>query len=201
VIGSQSAFTARFVGAMPWRTSASPSSLPSTAPGHTPIADPTSPTIAASHAIMRRIWPGVAATARSSAISRSRCWIDSPIVPDTTNSAMNIASPPNEAATAISLVRASWRSGASALPRSPPVSTSVPGPAAASSREASKPGPASTPIASTRPGCPATRAASASVRKIAASPTGCRGRATPTTVTVRGASVEASRSFAPTRAR
>ena len=36
-------------------------------------AEPMSPTIAASHPIMRRIWRGVAATARNSAISRSRC--------------------------------------------------------------------------------------------------------------------------------
>ena len=59
----------------------------------------------ASHAIMRRIWPGVAATARSNAISRSRCWIERPIVLATTNTAMNRAIPPKDAATAISLVR------------------------------------------------------------------------------------------------
>ena len=52
---------------------------------------------------MRRIWPGVAATARSSAISRSRCWIDRPIVLATTKIAMNSASPPNDAVTAISV--------------------------------------------------------------------------------------------------
>ena len=52
--------------------------------------------------------------------------------------------------------------------------------------ETSKPGAASTPIASTRPGWPASRVASASVRKIAVCwETGWRGRATPTTVTVR----------------
>ena len=74
-------------------------------------AEPTRPTIAASHAIMRRIWPGVAATARRSAISRSRCWIDRPIVLATTKMAMNSASPPNDAVTAISVVRACWSSG------------------------------------------------------------------------------------------
>ena len=135
-------------------------------PGQTPAAEPTRPTIAASHPIMRRIWPGVAATARSSAISRSRCWIDRPIVLVTTNIAMNSASPANAAVTAISVIRACWSSGCSALPRASPVSTCAP-PAAARRREASKPGPASTPIASTRPGWPASRAASASVRKIA----------------------------------
>ena len=69
----------------------------------------------------------------------------------TTKIAMNSASPPNDAVTAISVVRASWSSGYSALPRASPVSTTAP-PAAARSREASKPGAASTPIASTRPG-------------------------------------------------
>ena len=75
-------------------------------PGQMPAAEPRRPTIAASHAIMRRIWPGVAATARRSAISRSRCWIDRPIVLATTKIAMNSASPPNDAVTAISSVRA-----------------------------------------------------------------------------------------------
>ena len=60
--------------------------------------------------------------------------------------------------------------------------------AAARRREASKPGPASTPMASARPGWPASRDASSSVRKIAVCcPTAWRGRATPTTVTVRAA--------------
>ena len=170
-------------------------------PGQTPAAEPTSPTIAASHAIMRRIWRGVAATARSSAISRSRCWIDRPIVLATTNIAMNSASPANAAVTGINVIRAAWSSGCSALPRASPVSTCAP-PAAARRREASKPGPASTPIASTRPGWPASRSASASVRKIAVCcETGCRGRATPTTVTVRAGSVDASDSRAPSVAR
>ena len=150
-IGSQPALTVRFGGAMPWRTSPWASARPRTAPGQIPAAEPTRPTIVASQAIMRRIWPGVAATARSSAISRSRCWIDRPIVLATTKIAMNSASPPNDAVTAISVVRASWRSGDSALPRASPVRTTAPR-AAARSREASKPGAASTPIASTRPG-------------------------------------------------
>jgi hypothetical protein len=137
---------------MPWRTSPSASSRPRMAPGQTPAAEPTSPTIAASQEIIRRIWPGVPATARRSAISRSRCWIDRPIVLATTKMAMNNASPPNEAVTAISVVRASWRSGYSARPRASPVSTSAPRPATARRPEASKPGPARTPIASTRPG-------------------------------------------------
>ena len=150
-IGSQPALTVRFGGAMPWLTSPSASSRPRIAPGQIPAAEPTRPTIAASHAIMRRIWPGVAATARRSAISRSRCWIDRPIVLATTKIAMNSARPPNDAVTAISVVRAAWSSGYSALPRASPVSTTAPS-AAARRREASKPGPASTPIASTRPG-------------------------------------------------
>ena len=79
------------------------SSRPRIAPGQMPAAEPTRPTIAASQAIMRRIWPGVAATARRSAISRSRCWIDRPIVLATTKIAMNSASPPNDAVTAISV--------------------------------------------------------------------------------------------------
>ena len=54
-IGSQSTVTARFGGAMPWRTSACPSSRPRTIPGQTPRAEPTRPTIAASQAIIRRI--------------------------------------------------------------------------------------------------------------------------------------------------
>ena len=54
---------------------------------------------------MRRIWPGVAATARSSAISRSRCCIDRPSVLATTNIAMNIDSPPKAAVTGIKVVR------------------------------------------------------------------------------------------------
>ena len=82
---------------------------------------------------MRRIWPGVAATARSSAISRSRCWIDRPSVLATTNIAMNIASPPNAAVTGIKIVRVSSSSGYSAAPRAPPVSTCAP-PAAARRR-------------------------------------------------------------------
>ena len=69
----------------------------------------------------------------------------------TTKMAMNSASPPNDAVTAISVVRACWRSGYSALPRASPVSTAAP-PLAARRREASKPRAASTPIASTRPG-------------------------------------------------
>ena len=103
-IGSQSTLTEKVGGAMPWRTSASARARPRMTPGQMPAAEPSRPTIVASHAIMRRIWPGVAATARSSAISRSRCWIERPIVPATTNIAMNSASPPNDAVTAISLV-------------------------------------------------------------------------------------------------
>ena len=86
---------------MPWRTSACPSSSPSSMPGQTPAAEPIRPMSAASHPIMRRICRGVAATARSSAISRSRCWIDRPIVLVTTNIAMNSASPANAAVTGI----------------------------------------------------------------------------------------------------
>ena len=52
----------------------------------------------------------------------------------TTNIAMNSASPPNDAVTAISVVRASWSSGCSARPRASPVSTSAP-PAAARRRD------------------------------------------------------------------
>ena len=69
-------------------------------------------------------------------------------MPATTNIAMNSASPPNDAVTAISLVRACWSSGYSARPRASPVSTTAP-PLAACRREASKPGPARTPTAST----------------------------------------------------
>ena len=115
----------------------------------------------------------------------------------TTNIAMNIASPPNAAVTGIKAVRVRSSSGYSAAPRAPPVSTCAP-PAAARRRETSKPGAASTPIASTRPGCPASRVASASVRKIAVCwETGWRGRATPTTVTVRAGPVAARVSRAP----
>ena len=103
--GIQSAWTAKLGGAMPWRTSACPSARPSTIPGQIPAAEPIRATIAASQAIMRRIWPGVAATARSSAISRSRCWIERPSVLATTNIAMNSASPPNAAVTGINVVR------------------------------------------------------------------------------------------------
>ena len=110
-----------------------------TTPGQIPAAAPTRPMIAASQEIMRRIWPGVAATARRSAISRSRCWIDRPIVLATTKIAMNSASPPNDAVTAISSVRVCSSSGYSARPRASPLSTSAP-PAAARRREASKPG-------------------------------------------------------------
>ena len=201
MIGSQPALTVRFGGAMPWLTSPSASSRPRIAPGTIPAAEPRSATIAASHEIMRRIWRGVAATARKSAISRSRCWIDRPIVLATTKIAMNSARPPNDAVTAISVSRDAWSSGNSALPRASPVNTTAPW-LAARTREASKPGPASTPIASTRPGFPASRAASASVRKIAVRcRTGWRGRAMPTTVTVRAASVDPRRSFAPSAAR
>ena len=166
-----------------------------------PAAEPTRATIAASHAIIRRIWRGVAATARSSAISRSRCWMDKPNVLATTNIAMNIARPPKAAVTGIRVVRVCCSSGYSALPRASRVSTSAP-PAAARSRELSSPGPAMTPIASTRPGCPASCVASVSVRKIAACcATGCIGRATPTTVTARTGPVEASVTRAPSAAR
>ena len=134
---------------MPCSTKPSVSSRPRIIPGQIPAAAPTRPTISASKAIIRRICPGVAATARSSAISRSRCWIDRPIVLATTKIAMNSASPPNAAVTAISVVRAAWSSGYSARPRSRPVSTTAP---RERSRAASNPGPASTPIASTRPG-------------------------------------------------
>src|SRR4051794_10462226 len=115
--------------------------------------------------------------------------------------AMNIANPAKDAATAMSVSRVSWSSGCSARPRAASVSTIAP-PAAPRRRETSKPGPASTPIASTRPGWPASRAASASVRKIAACcETAWRGRATPTTLTVRAGSVEGRRSRAPRRGR
>ena len=87
------------------------SARPSTIPGQIPAAEPTRATTAASHAIMRRIWPGVAATARSSAISRSRCCIDRPSVLATTNIAMNIDSPPNAAVTGIKVVRVCSSSG------------------------------------------------------------------------------------------
>ena len=115
------ALTVMFGGATPCSTSPSPSSRPRMIPGQIPAAAPTRPTIAASQEIMRRIWPGVAATARRSAISRSRCWIDRLIVLATTKIAMNSASPPNAAVTAISSVRVCSSSGYSALPRASPV--------------------------------------------------------------------------------
>ena len=190
----------KFAGAMPWRTSPCASVRPSTIPGQIPAAEPIRAMIAASQAIMRRICPGVAATALSSAISRSRCWIERLSVLATTNMAMNSASPPNAAVTGIRVVRVASSSGYSPCPRAAPVSTCAPE-AAARTRLMSKPGPASRPIASTRPGWPASAVASASVRKIALCwVTGSRGRATPTTVTMRVRAVDASGSRAPSAA-
>ena len=143
--------------------------LPECAPGTTPAADATSEMITASQAIMRRTWPGVAAIARSSAISCSRCWMISAIVPATTKIAMNMPRPPNDAATAINCVRPIWTEGDSAFPRAAPVRTAA-SPAAARSGRGRVPEPARMPIASTRPGWPARRAASESVRKITGSP-------------------------------
>ena len=136
--------------------------------------------MAASQAIMRRIWPGVAATARSRAISRSRCWIERPMVLATTNMAMNMASPPNAAVTGIRrgphLLELRILGLAAARRRSAPPHR-LP---RCAGHDTSKPGPASTPMASTRPGWPARRVASASVRKMAVCcDTGWRGRATP----------------------
>ena len=55
-IGSQPALTVRFGGAMPWRTSPSRERSAEDGPGPESRArEPTRPTIAASHAIMRRI--------------------------------------------------------------------------------------------------------------------------------------------------
>ena len=88
-----------------------------------PAAEPITATIAASHAIMRRIWPGVAATARSSAISRSRCWIERPSVPATTNMAMNSASPPKAAVTGSGWCAPAGARGTRPAPRAAPVST------------------------------------------------------------------------------
>ena len=53
--GIQSTVTAKFGGAIPWRTRACPSVRPSTAPGQIPAAEPKRAMIAASHAIIRRI--------------------------------------------------------------------------------------------------------------------------------------------------
>ena len=171
---------------MPWRTSPCASVRPSTIPGQIPAAEPTRATIAASHAIMRRIWPGVAATARSSAISRSRCWIERPSVLATTNIAMNIASPPNAAVTGIRVVRVCCELGVLALPAGAPVSTCAPpsGGAHAVDVEA---GPGEHADRVDSPGMAGQRASPR--RRSGRSPlcweTGWRGRATPTTVTVR----------------
>ena len=197
--GSQPAVTVKLGGAIEWRTKPRASARPSAAPGTMPAADAASETIAASHAIIRRIWPGVAATARKSAISCSRCWMISAIVPATTKIAMNMPRPPNDAATAINCVRPSCTEIDSALARPAPVSTAAP-PAGASRLDGSKPGPARIPIASTRPGCPATLAASVSVRKITGAPLETRlARAMPTTVTPRVGAVDVNDRWAPRR--
>ena len=109
---------------------------------------------------------GVAATARSSAISRSRCWIDRPIVLATTNIAMNSASPPNAAVTGISIVRVCWSSGYSrpAARVAGQHLGAARGGAQARGVEA-RSGEHADRV--DRPGCPASRAACASVTKIA----------------------------------
>ena len=103
--GSRPEPRAKFGGAIPWRTSPSASAWASFAPGQIPAAEPINATIVASHAIILRIWPGVAATARRSAISCSRSWIAKAIVPVTTNSATKSPIPANDADTAMSRVR------------------------------------------------------------------------------------------------
>ena len=124
-------------GAMPRSANALPSARPSAAPGTTPASDATRATSSASQPIMRRTWRGVAATARRSAISRSRSWTVSPSVLATTNIAMSRARPPNEPAIAITAPRDSATSRYSAAPRSDPVRTRARGPATARSRLAS----------------------------------------------------------------
>ena len=101
---------------------------------------------------------------------------------------MNSASPPNDAVTAISVVRACWSSGCSARPRASPVSTTAPprGGAQARGVEAGA-GEHADRVDASRDDRPAALPR-ASVRKIAVCrATGWRGRATPTTVTVRAA--------------
>ena len=171
-------------------------------PGQIPAAEPTRPTIAASQAIMRRIWPGVAATARRSAISRSRCWIDRPIVLATTKIAMNSASPPNDAVTAISVVRACLELGVLGLAarvagehlRAAGGGAQARGVEAGAGEHADR-------VDASRDGRPAAPPRRRSGRSPSAAATGWRGRATPTTVTVRAASVDARRSRAPSAAR
>ena len=131
---------------------------------------------------MRRIWLGVAATARISAISRSRCWIDRPSVLATTNIAINIASPPNAAVTGIKMVRVRSSCGYSAAPRASPVSTCAPltaallQPWATAALSPSRAGTDTSPIAARTPGTAASRAASAELTR-ARSPSRTRASA------------------------
>ena len=119
----------------------------------------------ASPSTIRRSWPGVVPIARSSAISRCRCWTDRPSVLATTNMATMIASPPNTPASTIRFSLRCPASGNSAIPRSSPVSVTIGAPRSASatrwrSASVSTPDCATTPIASIRSWCPDSAAAS-----------------------------------------
>lgn len=67
-------------------------------PSNAPVTSPTRPaasaTTAASPSSSRRIWRGLAPTARSNASSRPRCSTDSPSVAATTKMASSTANPP-----------------------------------------------------------------------------------------------------------
>ena len=158
----------------------------------------------ASQRSIRRTWRGVAAIARSSAISRSRSWTASPSVPATTNSAMISASAPNIAITAIMPSRASASSRNSAPPRWAPVSTARPAPRRGGGRgtaAGSAPGVGSSAdrVRPTRMAGEPPRLGVGDEDRGLALERGAARAAIPTTVNGRAGSVEPRRTRLPTR--
>ena len=110
-------------GAIPRSESEWPSSVAEHGAGHDADRRATRPTTIASQRIMRRTCLGVAATARRSATSRSRCRTDRPIVLLTTNIAIRSARPPNVPPIAMTAVARLDSSRCSTSPRAEPVTT------------------------------------------------------------------------------
>ena len=99
--GSQETRSQKLAGAIPRETNWSRSQPTPARPGQTPAAPASRPRIVASRTTIRRTCRGVAAIARSRAISRCRCVTDKPTVPAITSTAISTADPPATAETAM----------------------------------------------------------------------------------------------------
>ncbi len=171
-IGTQPARNTIDSGTTPAPANTSSSQPPSSGPGQQASAVAAAATTSVSPRTSRCNWAGVVPIARSSAISRCRCWRARPSVLATTNTVTPADSPPNTAAIVIRVPLPVTTAVFSARPRSSPVSTVAGAPATAAStacrtEAGSLPGVVNTPMESTWPGRLTRVAASASARNTA----------------------------------